>query len=402
MPDTTCIYTARWILPIDGEPIKGGSIRISAEQIVDVSPERPPADAVDLGDVAILPGLVNAHTHLEFSDLTHPIGQPNVPLPTWIGKVVAQRGTTTAETKNTAISQGLRESAEAGVCLIGEITSPPCDYQRTPRTPTIVALAEVLGLSDDRSSERFAVGIQHNEQYENGGWSPHAPYSTTQSTIQQCVTESARSHRPLAMHVAESPAERELLTQGTGPFADALHAMGVWRDDLFPWSERPFDWLIDQLALADHALLIHGNDLNLSELQRIAPHKNLTVVYCPRTHAFFGYTPHPVADCLKTGIRIAIGTDSRASNPDLNLWNEVQFLLNHRPDIDPAEVLKMATLNGAAALGRTEFGRIQPGCSSTLGTVATSAATIEGVFADMAAEAYQTMTSANDGRASEK
>ncbi|WP_246151757.1 amidohydrolase family protein [Rubripirellula reticaptiva] len=388
MSDSTRIYTARWILPIASAPIEGGWIRINAERIVDVSSDRPPIDAIDLGNVAVLPGLVNSHTHLEFSDLSHPIGQPNVPLPTWIGKVVTQRGTTTNETKNAAIEAGLRESAEAGVCLIGEITSPPCNYPVTPQTPAIVSLAEVLGLSDARSSERFAAGLLHNEQKENGGWSPHAPYSTTWATIERCVAESARSLRPLAMHVAESPSERELLSQGTGPFADALHAMGVWRDDLFPWGEPPFDSLIDQLALAHHALLVHGNDLRSAELQRIATYKNLTLVYCPRTHAYFGYAPHPVAECLTAGIRVALGTDSRASNPDLNLWSEVQFLLNHRPDIDPAEVLKMATLNGATALGRLEFGRIQPGCSSAMGTITTSATTIEGVFEDMAAETY--------------
>ncbi len=123
-----------------------------------------------------------------------------------------------------------------------------------------------------------------------------------------------------------------------------LRSLGVWRDDLFPWGDDPFGLLIDRLSNAPRVLLVHGNDLNDAEIHCLQNHPNITVVYCPRTHDFFEYDKHPVDRMLAAGIPVALGTDSRASNPDLNLWREVQFLLQHRSDLAPDEVIRMATL----------------------------------------------------------
>ncbi len=195
------------------------------------------------------------------------------------------------------------------------------------------------------------------------------------------------------MHVAESPAERELLTSGAGPFADALQDIGVWQLGLFPWGADPLAQLIDQLAAAPRALLVHGNDLRTAEIERVAKHPQLTVVYCPRTHAYFGYEKHPVAELRKAHVRVALGTDSRASNPDLNLWREVQFLLQQRSDLSPEEIIRMATFSGADALGRSDLGRIEAGCRPGLGYVDTHAATLPGVYADLASNEFRCLPS---------
>ena len=159
------------------------------------------------------------------------------------------------------------------------------------------------------------------------------------------------------MHFAESPDERELLESGTGRFADSLRNAGFWREGLFPWTgNQPLSDLIGQLSKAARVLLVHGNDLNDAEIDLIARYDHLSVIYCPRTHDFFGYTAHPVAKLIDAGIRVAIGTDSRASNPDLSVWKEVQFLLHHRPDLDPYSVLQMATQWGADSLLGAESG----------------------------------------------
>lgn len=382
-------YRARWIVSGSSEPEHNGWVSLRNREIIDVGVNAPPADAWDLGDVALLPGLVNAHTHLEFSDCASPIGAQGMPLAEWIGEVIAARSQTTIPDKQDAIEAGVRESVDAGVRLIGEISTPPFDYDDVSNAAIdLVTFAVVLGLSSARSDERSAAAVTHNEAFSHGGWSPHAPYSTTLSTIENIVHLASRSNRPLAMHVAESPDERTLLEDGTGPFASSLRAIGAWQEGLFPWGRDPFVKLIEMLAAAPLALLIHGNDMRTHEIERVAKHENLTIVYCPRTHAFFGHDKHPVDELMRSGVRVALGTDSKASNPDLNLWREVQFLLKHRQDLAPHDVVQMATINGANAMGKINLGTIEIGKAPGLGVVATNADTIDQLYCDLAEAEY--------------
>ncbi|QDV42087.1 Aminodeoxyfutalosine deaminase [Stieleria neptunia] len=351
-------------------------------------------DVVDLGEVAVLPRMVNAHTHLEFSDCQTPIGRPGIALAEWIGSVIAARGVATAEERQANIRAGIAESVAAGVGLIGDIATTPCTYP-SDAGARIVSFAEVLGLSDNRGRERFQSAQAHAETLAANpsidfGVSPHAPYSTPPELIRRCVDLAKPSGAALAMHVAESPDERPLLRRGSGPFADALRGAGLWPEGLFPWpGAQPLMDLIGWIAEAPRALLIHGNDLQDDEIERISRHPQLTVVYCPRTHHFFSHPRHGVQKLLDAGIRVAIGTDSRASNPDLSVWKEVQFLLDHRPDLDPQAVLEMATLAGSDALlgAGSQFGRIQPGRirHQPLVLVPTTAKRLNQVWRDFAA-----------------
>lgn len=384
------MISARWILPVVDDPIEGGWIRLQDNRIVEIGASNPPADATDLGDVAILPGLVNAHTHLEFSDLDSPVGQQNTPLSAWIGEVVKTRQIATETHQQDAIDRGLQEVAACGTRLVGEIATPPCQYSTRQRTVDVISFAEVLGLSPERARERLQAAMAHDQTRSNSAISPHAPYSTTRDTIHECIEFARARDVPLAMHVAESPDERLLLVSGEGPFAESLQRMGVWKPGLFPWGPDPLSELIDQLSRAPRALLIHGNDLKPNEINRVRQHDQVSVVYCPRTHAFFGYDPHPVDQLTTAGVNVALGTDSRASNPDLNLWGEVQFLLNHRQDLPPASVLRMATANGARALGYDRIvGRLAVGYEPGLGCVSTDSATIDGVYDCLAKSEYR-------------
>ncbi|WP_372723774.1 amidohydrolase family protein [Novipirellula sp.] len=390
MTKQTRAFAARWIFPVSSPPIHGGWVRMDRQQIVEVGQGAAPTDAEDLGDVALLPGLVNAHTHLEFSDCDAPIGEPGIALYRWVGQVITARQSATGQAKAAAIAKGLQESFDAGVSLVGEIATLPSEYPSQSdfppqnQSPELITFAETIGLSQQRGDERFAHTEQHVQTQPDGGISPHAPYSTSRPLIERCVQLACQTNRPLAMHVAESPAERQLLCDGSGPFAETLKQLGVWDASLFPWGGQPFEWLIDQLAKAPYGLLVHGNDLQVSDIEKIANHPSLSVVYCPRTHHFFGYPPHPVHAMLERGVRVALGTDSRASNPDLNLWREIQFLLNQRPDIDPEEVLGMGTIWGADAMGRFRHGRLQRGSFARFNLVSTSAKTLQGVYRDFA------------------
>lgn len=364
-------YRGKWVLPISSPPIENGVIVVRGDEIVKVGRRNQASHLcdgkrIDLGDVAVMPGLVNAHTHLEFSELAQPIGTPGMELADWIGEVIRQRGQTIPAAD--AITNGLAQCEQSGTVLIGEIATTPWNGPEVSRADTgsieVIALAETLGLSNQRAEDKFALAQEHLKRWgDQAGVSPHAPYSTPPDLIERCVDLARRTDSILAMHVAESVAERELMMHGTGPFADSLRLLGLPIDPTFPWSTRtPVIHLIRMLARAPSALLVHANDLRDDEVHELARHPNLSVVYCPRTHHFFRHPRHRVDELIAAGVNVALGTDSRASNPDLSLWNEVRFLLNHRQDLDPLDALKMATLNGAIALRRNKaWGSLQPG-----------------------------------------
>jgi cytosine/adenosine deaminase-related metal-dependent hydrolase len=360
---------------------------VAAGRIKEVGNGPTPTDAHDLGDVAVLPGLINAHTHLEFSHFNEPIGEPGIPLWTWIGMVIAARGNTSESHQRHSIEIGMQELRQSGTILAGEIATPPCLYPDAE--PSLIRFAEVVGLDAQRGAERLAAARSMIDAFPDTAVSPHAPYSTPRQLVADCVELARAASRPLAMHVAESPAERELLQHGSGPFADALKSLGVWQEGLFPWGNQPISTLIEMLTRAPSSLIVHGNDLQDEEIDSIARFSNLTVVYCPRTHHFFRYGPHPVARLIAAGVPVALGTDSRASNPDLDLWGEVQHLLRHRVDLKPSDVLAMATVHGARALGRPKLGSLEEDCTADLGIVETDAPKLEHLYADLATNDYK-------------
>lgn len=327
------------------------------------------SDAADLGDVALLPGLVNAHTHLEFSDLTVPIDPPS-PFTDWIRNLVNHRRSRTEDSQS-IVAQGFAEAVETGTRIIGEIATSEWspDLRETAQPCQMIAFRELLGLLPEQSAEQLAIAIQHLERateeehkFLTRGLSPHAPYSVHPDLFQQLVSLCLEKQAPLAMHLAETRAELELLSQGTGEFVEMLSAFGVWREGLIPRNLRVLDYL-KPLADLPRALVVHGNYLNDEEIAFLAEHPNLSVVYCPRTHAYFGHTNHPWPKLVEAGVRVVLGTDSRASNPDLNLWKEVQFLHKKHPQVPPNQWIRWATRDGAIALygEDTKFGTLQPG-----------------------------------------
>lgn len=380
---------ARWIVPIASPPIENGFVVIAGGRIVRTGKVTPDISrSRDLGDVAILPGLVNAHTHLEFSDLACPIGHAGMELADWIVEIIQSRtarGEGAADSTRNVIERGAAEAAHSGTALIGEIATTP--WLPPSANLEILSYAEVLGLSPARATERFGAALEHITAHPHAsGISPHAPYSAPPELITQCVEAAVLSTCPLAMHVAESPAERDLLQHGSGPLAQSLRSLGLDVTSHFPWpSSSPFTWLINLLSRAPAASIVHGNDLRRDEIDIIARHSSLSVVYCPRTHAYFGHARHPVADLIAAGINVALGTDSRASNPDLQLWREIRHLLHHRQDLPPARVLRMGTQGGAVAMQREHlYGTLQPARMAALASVPTSAANVSALYADFA------------------
>jgi cytosine/adenosine deaminase-related metal-dependent hydrolase len=349
-------------------------VEISAGRISAIH-DRPGPVTCDLGNAAIIPGLVNAHTHLELSDAPAPL-LPASPFTAWLKQVMAHRLARGAasESAPSPVVRGREESARCGTTTLGDIAGQPAaateghDALPGPRT---VAFLELLGLAPERTGPQLQRAADHVAAKTSSlpGLSPHAPYSVHPDLLRGAVDLAVKHRVPVAMHLAETRAELELLATGTGEFVPFLEALGAWRPDAIPRGSRPLDYL-RELSRAECALVVHGNYLDDVEIDYLASHPNLTVVYCPRTHAFFGHDPHPWRGLLARGINLAVGTDSRASNPDLSLFAELQFLRQLAPDLDPSELLQVGTFNGAFALGlEHETGSLATGKSADLAIV---------------------------------
>lgn len=359
---------ARIVFPGDGPAIEPGTLIIESGRIVDVSP-RGDSAAIDLGDAAVIPGLINAHTHLEFSDLPAPIAPPR-PFPDWIRNVVAHRRSRTEPTAG-IVARGLAESAAAGTTTLGEIATEDSDASDLPdRLGRVVRFRELIGFPACQIEPQLEIARRHltapAEDRAVHGISPHAPYSVHPDLFRGLVELAIENDCPIAMHLGETADEIEFLESSTGPFVEFLKQWDLWDAGAVAAGTRPLDYL-RELAKAQRALAIHGNQFNESEIQFLGAHPHVSLVYCPRTHAYFRHPPHPWRDVTARGGNVVLGTDSRASNPDLSLWNELQFLREHNPELEDEQLLRYGTVNGARALGLdNETGRLAPGLPADL------------------------------------
>ncbi len=334
----------RWVIWNNELPIENALVRFEDDCISDVSTNRTASATAPVVNAALISGVVNAHTHLEFSDLQTPL-TPAEPFTNWIRALLRHRHSRSVPVGET-IEKGLRETSQCGTMLVGEINTTGDHPQYAAAETRPIVFRELIGLTTETAANQLEIAREH---VSNGGaLSPHAPYSVHPDLLRDIVKISRTASVPVAMHVAETLAERELLEHGTGEFREMLEQFGIFSNELFG-DRRPLDEL-QTLSKAERALVVHGNYLDDEEIEFLSTQPQMSVVYCPRTHAFFGHQPHPWRTLIDRGIRVALGTDSRASNPDLNLWEEAKFLHRRHPEISGDVILQLATTNGEAAL----------------------------------------------------
>lgn len=383
MRSTRLTLAARYVFPVEGAPIADGLLTIDRGRISEVGPRAGRAVDLDLGNVAITPGFVNAHTHLELD----PIGldgsgpAPEDPL-RWLGRVVAHRRGHGPEALRAAAERNVAASVAAGTTFVADTTTAGLSWSAVAAAPTrAVVFAEVIGLtrqrgletSDDAWTWLGTIGpVSQVGACARPGISPHAPYSTSGWLYHRAAT----SRLPLSTHLAELSEEEELLTHRTGPLRRFLEDLGAWDEDWEPIGPRPADYVRKgDLRQADW-LIAHGNYLGPSEFWQLRPEaapggQRVAVAYCPRTHARFGHAPHPFRAMLERGVVVCLGTDSLASAPSLSILDELRFLHRRDPSLGGPLLLTMATLFGAWALrAETTTGSLGPGKSADLAVIA--------------------------------
>jgi cytosine/adenosine deaminase-related metal-dependent hydrolase len=350
-------------VPVGQRTIEDGWLRIERGRIAAIgrrglSGGSPRDRTIDLGDAIILPGLVNAHTHLEFSDLERPLDAEGG-LPGWIAKVVALRRARptgdAAEVRLVAsLRAGLTESLSHGVTTIGEIATAVPRGGYPSIGPRVRVYREALGLSFPGGSLPGGIARDLDRLGDSAGISPHAPMTVSRALGKALLREAANRDLPVTMHLAESLAELAYVTGGGGPFRELFATLGAWPADRPPPVLTPSDW-ISRLARVRRGSVVHGTFLgeppDATALDRLARHRDrLGVVVCPRTTRLLSGRLPPVERFLAAGIRVAIGTDSRASNPDLSVLAEARELAGSGV-VSPAEALPMLSRDAAWALG---------------------------------------------------
>lgn len=283
---------------------------------------------VDLPDRLLLPGLVNAHVHL---DLTHIGPQPyGGDFIEWVKMVMGVRTSDPRQIQQT-IHDGAQLGAAAGVLTVGDIGSRSLDGLGLRG----VGFIEVIGHHDAAVNFDGATGVQ-----------PHAPYSTGPGVYRQ----AASSGLPVSTHLAETPAELEFVAQGTGPFRELLQRLGKWRDDLaagYRDGLHPVDWLA-RVAGDVRWLCAHCNYVDEAHIQTMAQ-RGWSVAYCPRASDYFQHKHHRYRDMLAAGVNVCLGTDSIICHGTLSILDEMRHLYQ-RDATDAQTLLKMATINGMTAL----------------------------------------------------
>lgn len=359
----TWSLTARWVFPVAAPPLARGVLTVRGDRLLAVEPAGRRTPDVDLGNVALLPGFVNAHTHLDLSGLRGRV-PPGPDFTGWLRAVIRhRRGQAPSEVEGD-VRAGLAESLSHGTTLLGDVSALGLSWPVLAGADVrAVVFHELLGLPPDRVRRAWDAA----RAWLNGhpatptcrpGLSPHAPYSVHAALYGLAARLARERHVPVMTHLAETREELHLLARHAGPFVDFLTELGVW--DPAGLSRSP-EQVLRRHRGASPVLFAHGNYLNAD-----APVPDgATVVYCPRTHAAFGHAPHPFRSLLARGVRVALGTDSLASNPDLSVLAEARFLYHQYPELAGAALLRLATLSGAEALGwADETGSLEAGKSA--------------------------------------
>lgn len=402
---------ARVVFPVAAPPIEDAVVVVESGRVVRIGRQAPSGVEVeDLGDVALMPGFVNAHCHLEFSHLKRRIGRKGVALPTWIRQIIEKRPA--AKKIGKSIAGGLEESLRCGTTTLAEICRTETDaYSIGGPSPRLVLLQESIGFSQARAGSALAAAEQRLQELHDFvkreilapasgtdgaaidgdlspfgsafsdapplpskwvggkyrvGVSPHAPYTASPQLIRELVSVAVSQDMPVALHLAESPEELQLLDEGKGPFQEILEERGMWDPWVIGRGSTPLDYL-RMLTRAPKALVVHGNYLDYPALAMMARHSSaMSLVYCPRTHAHFKHKPYPLATALELGVPVCLGTDSLASNPDLSILGEMREVALRHPQVAPETILHMGTQAGAQALGLSDVGVIRPGAHADL------------------------------------
>lgn len=373
------LYLARYLHPIGAAPIEEGALLVENGRIAGVGTARdlrhqhPDANLCDFGEAILLPPLINAHTHLEltsFPEWEAKLGETGAvgSFVDWIKRVIRVKRKTDLDRFLPSLRAGIQQSLAAGTGAVGDILSffpARTGYENCPLHGTL--FLETLG-RDPAQGRKILQGIggvldEKTTGLLQLGLSPHSPYTLSLEYLQAVLDYGRRRRVRRSIHLGESPAEAVFLADSAGEIATMLFPHVGWQDMLPPPARRtPVAYLREAGGLSPDTLLVHGVQVEDEDAAALAA-AGSTMVLCPRSNARLEVGVAPVDLYLRHGVNLALGTDSLASCDSLSIWDEVAFARQqYHPWLSAKYLLRMATLNGAQALGLVgEMGSLLPG-----------------------------------------
>lgn len=372
--------TARYVYPVTTEAISDGAVVVEGERMLAVGPAAdlaaryPNARRVDLGLAALLPAAINAHTHLELTALRGVIAE-GLPMAEWIVALMATRRALGEEGLRASAAEGVRQTLESGVAAIGEIATyghaiAPIIEGGLRGVIYLEALSGDPAQADVTLARARAQIARWQAEYRGApirfGLGLHAPYTVSSPLFERGAAWCRAEGIPLSIHAAESPAETLWLRDRSGPIRDTLYASLGLPVDLEPApGVSPIRHLANSGALGAETLLAHGVQVDAADLALLAA-SGAALAHCPRSNTRLLNGRLPWAAYRTAGVRLALGTDSLASSPSLSIWEEAADALALHTAVgeppEPTELLRLATLGGADALGLLDdLGALAPG-----------------------------------------
>ena len=366
-------YTADWVLPIADEPIRNGTVTCDGGRIVDVQAGLG-SDAVRLGRAAILPSLVNAHTHLELSYLRGVVS-PSERFLDWIRAVMATRREYPDAADPVivrAAQSAIDEARASGTGLVGDVSNTlvTVPLLRDGRMPAHV-FYELIGFSVADPDKRVAEARAKVREAGPGdsvriSLAPHAPYSVSPALFSAIRADIDGESAVSTVHLGESRDEVEFLRTGTGGWRALLEEIGAWNAGWEAPGRSPAEYLADIGFLDSRVLAVHGVQCSGEDLSKLRA-LGVTIVSCPRSNQYVGVGSPPIEAFYAMDVTVAFGTDSLASVEDLNIFSELAEARRIAPRVPARDLLESATLSGARALGfESELGSIEAGKRASL------------------------------------
>lgn len=379
LPDSF-LLSASWVLPVVSPPLQDGAVFISGGKIGGVGPssilkERYSAFPIfNYPDEALMPGLVNVHTHLEYTALgTLLAGNGFIP---WILDLIEKSRAMGPEERLQSALLGCRKMLENGITTVGEVSfSGETSLEAMKQTGLKGTIyLEIFGTRDRYDNEAFLPIIQRVERLREKaegtgiriGLSPHSPYTVSPALWRRVMAYAEQEGLPLTYHLSESLEETQLIEKGTGPFKEVFYpALGITPPSTIPSGLPPGEYLGRHGLLSD-ALAVHGLEFSEKEMALLMK-EGVALALCPGSNLHLhGKLPN-VAEMARSGLLLGLGTDSLASNPSLDLLREMKLLQGALRGMEGTELLKMGTANGARLLGLdTVAGTLEPGKKADL------------------------------------
>jgi cytosine/adenosine deaminase-related metal-dependent hydrolase len=392
--ESRMIIRARAVVTMDGAPIENGAVVVSGDRIDDSPPSRaarpgrtapagsivdvgkfpevsagyPRQEIIDLGEQVLLPGLINAHCHLDYTCLRGKI-PPEESFTNWIRAINLEKSKLSPQDYVSSINEGFAEATRFGTTTIANLTAFPeliAQIQPPIRAWWFAELIDVR--SPDRANELVDAAVELMKSEQNYGLAPHALFTASKNLYQRC--EEASDGNLLTTHLAESREEMEMFRDAAGPLYEFLKGIGRSMDDC--GKKTPLKYFLSRDSSTSKAfgarndnswLIAHLNELTESDFELLNKLKTkFHVVHSPRSHDYFDHTRFPFERLHTIGFNMCLGTDSLASNESLSLFEEMRAFQRTEPAISAKKLLEMVTVNPALALGQQNtLGRIRPG-----------------------------------------